>query len=70
MSDTVADTVTDKDVVVFLAELMGTLVKATARYAYVGDMRYTFSFNGDIIAVHRSTQVGRYRDMDTREVEG
>jgi len=64
------DTVTDRDVVIFYAEIMGTLKKATARYAYIGDLRYTFSWTGDIIAVHRSTQVGRYRDMDTREVEG
>ena len=70
MSDTVADTVTDRDVVIFYADLMGTLKKATARYAYIGDMRYTFSFNGDIIAVHRSTQVGSYRDLDTREDAG
>ena len=64
------DVVTDKDIVVFLAELMGTLKKATPRYAYVGDMRYTFSYNGDIVRVCKLANAGHYRDMDAREDEG
>jgi len=65
-----SDVVTDRDIVVFLAELMGTLKRASDKYAYVGDMRYTFSFNGDIVKVSKLAYAGHWRDMDTREDAG
>ena len=53
----VEDRVTDREVVIFLAELVGTLKKATPRMAYIGDLVYRFDFDGNIIAVSRITGV-------------
>ena len=59
-----SDKVTDREVVVFLAELVGTLKKSTPRRAYVGDLMYRFDMAGDIIGVSRVTDRHRTVRLD------
>lgn len=41
----------DRDKIVFLAEKLGSLVKQTLQYAYVGKLRYKFNPSGEVIQV-------------------
>jgi len=65
--------VSDRDVVVFYADLACTLRHATRRYAYVGDLRYSFTLDGDITAVHRkhewSSGAVQWEDCDQSEAK-
>lgn len=43
--------VTDRDVIVLLADIFGTLKGQTARRAYIGPRRMTFDDRGNLILV-------------------
>ena len=56
---------TDREKVVWIADKVGALKRQTPKYAYISDMRYEFTEEGDIKRVservpHRD---GQWRDV-------